>query len=484
MPYWEFWESAVPWDLRAERAALLARIVADLTEPARSAAPTGAPGDPAVGVTTPEVVLHALIADQSDADRIAAQLTDQPIVGSNGSSTAAPIDAVLIAISMAAPPGPMMSILHRIPHTPVVVWAVHVDDRLNPQFSHTDITTQGATVGGPLLTNVLVREGRPFDIRMGPASRIEVARAALRPAIAAGRLRAGVIARVGTTLPGYLSVDADDEQLTQRLGLRIAHITPTEVRDRALACPTDRVAAAMHDVASQFDVASDVDPGGFERSVRVLLALADLTRESGLIGGAFNCHVPEIRFGPELGITPCLALGESTTAGVPWTCTGDVVTAIAMATVQALELPTLYHEIEAVDYDADEVILANSGEHDRRLCAGRPAMVPNTWFTGDARTAPCALFTVPAGPAGLVAFTQRVDGTARFIAADGRTTGRRSPQTGTVNAGFRFASGPVTQAWPRWAEAGANHHSALTCAAIAADIERIADHLGAEFRSA
>jgi len=457
LPYWEFWESSVPWDLRAERTALLQRIVTALT-------------------SRYQVVAAELVSSIDVAHALAARLRPEPTDDADG------LDALLVAVSMAAPPAPVMALVDQLPGTPLVVWAVQVQDRLEPDFSHTDITTQGATVGGPLLTNVLVRQGRAFDICMGPASRTDIVDSALRPAVAAGRLSRSVLARVGTTLPGYLSVDADDAELERRLGVRIAAISPAEVRDRALAFPSTQVAATLADLASTFDCAPEVDERGFEGAVRVLLALTALTAEHGLAGGAFNCHVPEIRFSTDIGITPCLALGESTTNGVPWTCTGDIVTAVAMTAVQALGLPTLYHEIEAVDYDADEVILANSGEHDRRLCPGRPRLQPNTWFTGDPVTAPCALFTVPAGPATLVAFTQLRDGTPRFIAAEGHLTGRTAPQTGTVHAGFRFATGTVTQAWPRWAAAGANHHSALTCAHVADDVERMARHLGAEFQ--
>src|SRR5205085_373984 len=97
-----------------------------------------------------------------------------------------------------------------------------------------------------------------------------------------------------------------------------------------------------------------------------------------------NCHVPALRFGTEVGVSPCLALGRLTTAGRPWTCAGDVVTSIAMLTVKALGLPALYHEIEAVDWDADEIILANTGEHDLGLCGPqRPRLVPDVWYEKD-----------------------------------------------------------------------------------------------------
>ena len=206
-------------------------------------------------------------------------------------------------------------------------------------------------------------------------------------------------------------------------------------------------------------------------------ALSGLILETGATAGALNCHVPELRFSSDIGVAPCLALGRLTTAGIPWTCSGDVVTAIAMLTVQSLGLPTLYHEIEAVDYEIDEVVLANTGEHDLRLCGpSRPILARDSWFTGDLLPSTCALFTIPPSAASLVGFAP-LDG-LRWIVADGQFTGSSYPRTGTPNAGFRFGSGHVSDAWPRWLQSGVVHHSAATNVHLGDAVSRIAFHLG------
>jgi hypothetical protein len=147
--------------------------------------------------------------------------------------------------------------------------------------------------------------------------------------------------------------------------------------------------------------------------------------------------------------------------------------------VQALGFPTLYHEIEAVDHDTDELILANTGEHDLRLCGkARPTLVPDVWYEDDDTTGPCAVFALPPGPASLVGFA--IVGGPTWIVAEGRFTGRSSARTGTPNGGFRFAGGHVSEAWPRWAATGVTHHSAATNALVAADIRSVAHHLDAQ----
>ncbi len=124
-----------------------------------------------------------------------------------------------------------------------------------------------------------------------------------------------------------------------------------------------------------------------------------------LDGGAFNCHVPQFRFGDEIGIAPCWGLGRLTTMGMPFTCTGDILTAVAMLVTKRLGGAALYHEIEAIDYATGEVVIANSGEHDLAwLDPGeRPRLRRNGWFCGtDAHCGVCAVLEPPPGPATLV----------------------------------------------------------------------------------
>jgi L-arabinose isomerase len=248
----------------------------------------------------------------------------------------------------------------------------------------------------------------------------------------------------------------------------------------------DRVRALEDEVRSTWDVAADVSDGGaLERSLRAAVALEDVVAHHRLDGGAFNCHVPQFRFGDEIGIAPCWGLGRLTSLGTPFTCTGDILTAIAMLVTKRLGAASLYHEIEAIDYASGEVVIANSGEHDLAWLAPgeRPRLGRNGWFCGkDPRCGVCAAFEPAPGPATLVGFTPHPGalGGFRFVVARGELTSRRFPQAGTVNGAFRFQEGSVEEAWARWATAGVNHHSSATPGDISADISIVAQLLGLE----
>ena len=445
-PYWDFWESSVPRDLLADRRQLLAEATSLLAQEC-------------------EVLVSAMVSNPSEALAIVPNCSN--------------LDAIVVVCSMAVPPATGMGVLEALPRIPVVIWVMAAAETVPDSFSHSDITTYGATVGAPMLGSALSRLGRPFDLVVANLETSENIFPAVRRAAAAGAIRHARVLRIGEKIPGFTTVDAPANALAD-FGPTVVDVDPTDLVKRVGNVQADRVEEIMRQIGSEFEGTENVNQLALLRAVRTEAVLRDILFETNAVAGALNCHVAALRPHPDYGIAPCLALGRLTSDGIPWTCTGDVLTSIAMLAVQSLGYPTLYHEVEALDHLENEAILANSGEHDLRLSGGlRPDLVPNVWYEHDPLTAPCARFSIPFGPASLVGFVYAPE--PRFVVAEGFFTGRQSPATGVTNAGFRFNSGPVREAWARWCQAGVLHHSAATNAHVANDIEVVARHLGATF---
>jgi L-arabinose isomerase len=397
------------------------------------------------------------------------------------------IEVVLVLQTMAVPAAWTMAAIEAVPGVPVVVWALHESGLVDGAFDHGSITTQGATVGGPMLSNLLSRADRPFELVLGRRSDLDALRRvrdALRLAGIARGIARSRLGRIGRPLDGYAHVDVDDAALREATGITLVAVDPDEVVEAYRGVADGDVAALEADVRRDWTVAEDVVEGeALARSLRAALALEAVVDAQGLDGGAFNCHVPQFRFGEPIGIAPCWALGRLTSGGRPFSCTGDIVTAVAMLTTKRLGGAAVYQEIEAIDYATGEVVIANSGEHDLAWLAPgeRPRLQRNDWFCGkDPHCGVCAAFEPAPGPATLVGFTPhpRSRGGFRYVVGRGELTARRFPETGTVNGAFRFADGPVEAAWARWASAGVNHHSSATPGDLAADVLAVAGHLG------
>jgi L-arabinose isomerase len=452
-PYWDFFETSVPGDLRASGRELAANVAAAL--------------DGVVEVVADEVV------DSREAGGAAAAR----IAGAGA-------DALVIVQSIAVPPAFTLAALDALPGLPLVVFAAQRSRRPPEPYGHADVAADGATVGGPQLTNVLARRGRPYALVAGT---LEDAGDRLgrevRAAAVAGRLRRSRIARVGRPIDGYDCVDCDDDALRAATGIELVPVAPAKVRAAYLEADGGEVEAELR--ALQLE--SDGGAAGWRieaaahcvaRSTRFGAALETLDERLGVAAGAMNCHVPEIRLGDEPGIAPCFALGRETSRGVPWTCAGDVVTAVAMLTLKLLGGAAQYHEIQALDHGSDEALLANSGEHDLAFADPDepPVLGSNPWWAGA-----CARFSPPPGPATLVGFTPHAGEPSgfRYVVAEGEFTARRVPGTGTVNAAFRFAGErSLAAAWERWARDGVNHHSAATPGLFGDAVAAVAAHLG------
>ena len=133
---------------------------------------------------------------------------------------------------MAAPPAYVLAVIEAMPDVPVVVWAVHETGLVGGDFDHGGITTQGATVGGPMVTNMLVRTRRPFELvlgRTGDPVVVGRVREALRIGAVASGIRRARLGRIGRPIEGYLHVDVDDAELRDAMGIEAVYVDPDEV---------------------------------------------------------------------------------------------------------------------------------------------------------------------------------------------------------------------------------------------------------------
>jgi len=406
---------------------------------------------------------------------------DDSVVGPLGVS-----DVVLVVITMAAPPQQLHALLSQFPKVPLVLCALDDSTNLPESFDHVAITARGATVGLPMLTSILTRSGRPYRLvvaALDDAPSIAELAAACVDAGQAGRISRARLGRIGNPQRGYAHVDASDAALTDAFGLQVVRLSPNDLVESYRSIDDEAVHALSLEVARIWDRDPVADTDAQVRTLRSTLALERLVQQHRLDAGSLNCHVPEIRFGSEIGIAPCFALGTSTTEGVPWTCTGDVLTAVAMLVAQVLSGSSLYHELEAMDACTGEFVIANTGEHDLAWIGEgvTPRLCENHWFRGvGEHNGYCATYELATSPATLLAVSYSTSGRLRLVSAEGVSTGRGFPATGTPNGAFRFASGSPKTAWEAWIRAGVNHHSALAKGHLASAVERVALALGIE----
>ncbi len=394
-------------------------------------------------------------------------------------------DAIVIAPAMPMPPAYLVRALASVPRVPVVLWTASQLETLPPDYGSVAHLENSGGVGLAMIGNMLGRAGRSPRVVPGrwddPAAQEALCRA-VRAAAAAGRVTRARVGVLGAPLDGYDNVSVPPGVLADGVGAELVPVALPEW-EQALADVPDSAAAA---VADSLRAVAEVSEGPhFDRSCRLAAALEGIAARHHLDCGTLNSHLDFGNRNPRIGMTGSLATSWLTSIGIPFTDTGDTVTAIAMLIGRRLSGTSVYTELNMIDYGADGILLANTGEAD--LAATLPGaawIVPAGDLTGKA-LAGCILDAeFRPGAATILGFTPRPDapGGLRLIAFSGAVVDRPDIALRVPHHRFRPDRLPAPEGFARWIEAGATHHAALCLgpglATAAADVAR---HLGIGF---
>lgn len=412
-----------------------------------------------------EVARTTFIESAADAACVARELGDQPH------------DAVVFAPSMAAPPSYARAALAGT-DAPLLIWNAPSITRIPADYHQDEATVHSTTVGAVMYANVLVREGRRVPVitaAHGDDEAIDDVLRSIRAAAAAGSLRGSTFLRVGDPIPGYLDVEASDDELA-RLGVREEALTQADWE--AMVDRADPVEAGVF--VNEISARWGGDPGpGASRSARVALALGAALDQTGAIGGTVNCHGPWFRSSASVGIPACLGVACQTEAGRPLACTGDQPTAIALVLARKLAGAALYCETYAPETSTGLVLVAAGGEGDPAFAepAGSVRLESNDHYPGERGEGTSVAFSLRTGPATLMSLSPEPQGWV-LAWAPGEIVETRYDDMRGPNGMFRFESGPSGEAISRWIMSGATHHNALAPGHLDIEVPVLAEALG------
>jgi L-arabinose isomerase len=391
-----------------------------------------------------EVVYPGLVASSADGRR------------ANDVFRSGEVDAVVFAPVMAAPPSYAAKALEGL-DVPLVIWNAPIVNRLGADLDQASAHEHTTTISAIMLANVLVRRGVPtVTITASPDDPrgTERVRAAIRTAVSEPALAGRLLLRLGDPIAGYLDVEATNDQLAM-LGLNEHRVTSKELTDALADVTTDQIEAIRTEIGARgWHGAPDT------RSVRVAAALLALIETYGAFAGTINCHGPLFRDSEDVGICACLAASLATARGVPFSCTGDQPTAIALVLGRALAGAALYGEFYAPELASGLVLFANGGEGDDLWAGGPVTIRPSQHYPGLNGRGASLSFPLHSGPCTLLSVTPTEAGW-RGVWACAEVVETRYPQLGAPNAMLRFPGVDISDALDAWATAGATHHHAL-----------------------
>ncbi len=456
--YMPFFDEIMPAGYRADRDAY-GRSVAEIAR--------------TVGDVTYLGLMH---------DRASGQAAGKALAGLGA-------DAILLAPTMATPAQYLWSVVESNPTLPVVIWAAYETGKISPTYDMVELCRHSQNVGALMTGNMLARAGRPFVVVAGErddaATQAEL-HEALTVAALAGRLKRSRIGRLGRPLDGYSNVDVDAADLEEATGIELVEIGLDEWNETLSSVSPHAIEAVLGRLRQNAELDDRGQPQAVLAASRMAAALQETAQRHGLCAGAMNCRGA---FGVTNSICPslgCLATTHATSIGIPFACTGDVITAIAMAAGRGLGGAALYCELDAIDTGRDAFLCANTGEGDYGW-SDRDAGSCKIFTSGtdSGRNAPgCSVRqSLRPGPATMIGFTPRAGATGGFvlIAMEGEVEDPPQVQLSVSSAWFRADTRPMRKAFARWAEAGATHHGSLSPGRQARKLELLARFLGIGF---
>jgi L-arabinose isomerase len=395
-----------------------------------------------------------------------------------------PVDALIIVPTMATPPEWAVSIVRALAPLPTLVVARRESRVIPDDYDTTQATRHSLLVGVVMLTNVLNREGLPYELVVLPPDREAVSQE-LSPYIkamqAAAAVRGAKLLAWGDPIEGYSDVAVTPEALTS-LGPTRVQVDVSDIEHWSSSLTTEAIAGIVSDARSLGSLIATAEE--LDRAARVAATVRQALNETGCTAGAINCHSDLVRGHPQLGVTACLATALEANRGVMLACTGDLPVAIAMLMGKIIAGAALYCELYAIDEPGDWILVANGGEGDCAMASGEVQLLSEDHYKGVHGAGVAVAYSMQTGDATLISLSPMpgARGGWQLVLAAAEVIDSRHHQMEGPNAMLRFRHAPAVDAFLDWCAAGASHHAVLLPGDQGQAVTLAARFLGIEVR--
>ena len=395
------------------------------------------------------------------------------------------LDCVVVFTSIAVFGGIPWAALKHI-QAPILIWNAQAIPSVGKGYTMVEIVRNTGQIGTQALANTLLREGRWFRVvtayEKSPRTAAELKKffGVIHAVSAVKRAR---LLAVGESFPMMTDILMDEADLAKHIGASVTHVSNAELTSRYESVPDGAVKKTMLEMRNSNQV-KELTEDEIVRSSRLCASLDSLVGEHRADAGTLNCHVGVCLRNPKIGVTACYSLGVQNSQGRPFTCTGDLPTAVAMLLLKKMTGIAMYTEVQVMDEKRRAIVIANSGEGEEgiRRPGSKSQVRGNTNFKGVHGRGASFAYALKPGPATVISFTPSPKSAKpfRLIVAEGEILKETLPDAGALAGFFRFAHADLHTGYTRWLEAGAVHHAGTTTGHWARELAAAAELLNIE----
>ncbi|NLE66061.1 MAG: hypothetical protein GX608_01405 [Lentisphaerae bacterium] len=346
---------------------------------------------------------------------------------------------------------------------PILVLDTTPDDFFGPEQAPGAISYNHGIHGVQDMCNMLIRNGKSFQIEAGHWKRSDVLDRIACWAASARLVTAMRNARVGQIGPAFkgmgdFSVPAPT--LRRTIGVETVACNPASLKALLPAISDPAIDKELALDRKRFKIAEGLDPAIHRRSVQAGLAVRRWMEKNRLT--AFTASFLNIDSKSALPTVPFLEACKAMARGQGYAGEGDVLTASFVGALASAFPETTFTEMFCPDWKGGTIFLSHMGEINPSLVHGKATLMakpfPYTDTKQPANLAGClkagkAVFAnIAPGPA---------DTFSLVLAPVAMLCPRRQPKLQNCIRGWMKSTLPVGEFLAQYSKAGGTHHAAL-----------------------
>ncbi|MDO8683493.1 MAG: hypothetical protein Q7N50_08435 [Armatimonadota bacterium] len=362
---------------------------------------------------------------------------------------------------------------------PIIVLDTTPTYEYGPEQNAAELMYNHGIHGVQDMCNLLIRNGKPFEIESGHWEKSDVLdriAAWAEAAMAVTAMKTARVGIIGAQFKGMGDFAIPFEVLRSTIGIETIHCDPSVIQSLV----PDKDDKAVEDCIASDQVrfmAEDLDLARQRETTRACLGVRRWIEKENLT--AFTMNFMQIDKASGLPTVPFLEASKAMADGIGYAGEGDVLTAALVGALMSVFTDTTFTEMFCPDWHGDSIFLNHMGEMNLSLSATKPKLREMDFPWTDAENPIFAVGKFKAGEAVLVNLAPGPNDSYSLIVAPVTMLDIKGKDnmSDLIHGWFRPEM-PVGDFLEEYSRAGGTHHLALVYGDVLEQIVRFGMLMG------
>ncbi|MDD3840556.1 MAG: hypothetical protein PHP06_08280 [Clostridia bacterium] len=345
---------------------------------------------------------------------------------------------------------------------PIFVLDTTPDFEFGPEQMDSKITFNHGIHGVQDMCNLLIRNGKSYQIEVGHWEKSDVIDRMLnwiKAAYTANMMKNMRIGRIGNSFKGMGDFAVPSNKLYSTIGVETVVADVEELKSFNESIEQSEIDDEIEKDKGIFDT-DRINMDSYQRTIRACLGVRKWMEKENLSG--FTVNFLDIDKESGLDVVPFLEASKAMARGYGYAGEGDVLTAALVGALGIVNSETTFTEMFCPDWKGNRIFLSHMGEMNYNLTAEKPVLLEKPFPYTDAENPVVAVGRYKPGKAVIVNLAPGFDDSYSLIVAPiemEKVEGRDN--LGDTIRGWFKPSMSIDRFLKLYSQFGGTHHSAL-----------------------